>query len=240
VVKIKEERILATEEQVRRTLFGVKHPESGHGIVELGMVKDIKVDGEQVSFTIALPFLDVPVKDQIVNKARKAIEELEGVKKITVEVAEMTQKERVNFMTLQEGRTGAAQQFNQIERVIAVMSGKGGVVLVTSPQELAGMVVRKAARMAQQMSAPILGLVENMSYVVCPNCGRRIELFGSSKAETTAGVLGIPLLGKLPVDPIISRLCDEGRIEEYPVENFAPIADELMNMIERSKARLKV
>jgi Mrp family chromosome partitioning ATPase len=108
-----------------------------------------------------------------------------------------------------------------------------GVVLVTSPQELAGMVVRKAARMAQRMGAPILGLVENMSYVICPNCRKRIEIFGSSRAQTISNLFGIPLLGRLPIDPVISKLCDEGGIERYPAENFAPIVGELIKQVRR-------
>ena len=70
-----------------------------------------------------------------------------------------------------------------------------GVVLVTSPQDLAGMVVRKAAQMAQKMGAPIVGLVENMSYVTCPDCGKEIQVFGPSQAMQTATRLGVPLLG---------------------------------------------
>ena len=99
-----------------------------------------------------------------------------------------------------------------------------GVVLVTSPQDLAGMVVRKAARMAETMRTPVLGLIENMSYFECPDTGRRYEVFGSSHAAEMAGNMGIPLLGRLPIDPQIARLADAGRIADYPGEGFAPIA----------------
>ncbi len=99
-----------------------------------------------------------------------------------------------------------------------------GVVLVTSPQELAGMVVRKAAQMVQHMGAPMLGVVENMSYAICPNCGEPIEVFGPSKAVATASRFGMPLLGQLPLDPLISTLCDAGRIEEYESEVMEEIA----------------
>ncbi len=102
-----------------------------------------------------------------------------------------------------------------------------GVVLVTSPQDLAGMVVRKAAQMALLMQVPILGLVENMSYALCPDCGRHIEIFGPSHAEKMALQLGAPLLGRLSLDPRIAELCDQGRIEEYPAEEFASIAHRL-------------
>jgi Mrp family chromosome partitioning ATPase len=99
-----------------------------------------------------------------------------------------------------------------------------GVILVTSPQSLAGMVVRKAAQMALQLKVPILGLVENMSYFVCPDSGQRYDIFGPSHAEEMAWGLGIPFLGRLPIDPQIAQLCDVGRIEEYPAEAFKPVA----------------
>jgi Mrp family chromosome partitioning ATPase len=103
-----------------------------------------------------------------------------------------------------------------------------GVVLVTSPQDLAGMVVRKAARMAQHMKAPILGLVENMSYATCPECGARIEVFGPSQVAFTATELGVPLLGRIPLDPELSRHCDMGMIDSYASEAFEPIAEQLV------------
>ena len=102
-----------------------------------------------------------------------------------------------------------------------------GVVLVSSPQDLAGMVVRKAAQMAQHLAVPILGLVENMSYFVCPGTGQQYEIFGPSHTEETARRLGVPFLGRLPIEPQIARLCDVGAIEDYPAEEFAPIAQRL-------------
>ena len=103
-----------------------------------------------------------------------------------------------------------------------------GIVLVSSPQDLAGMVVRKAANMARQMGTPILGLIENMSYFQCPDTGKRYDLFGPSHAEETAHRIGVPFLGRLPIDPEIARLCDAGRIEEYPAAAFAPMAQALV------------
>ncbi len=99
-----------------------------------------------------------------------------------------------------------------------------GVVLVSSPQDLAEMVVRKAARMALVMQVPLLGLVENMSYFVCPDSGRQYEVFGPSHGEEMARRLGVPFLGRLPLDPRISELCDGGNIEEYRAEAFVPVA----------------
>jgi len=316
-----------------------------------------------VRFTVVLPFMNVPIKDQIVSEARAAVEGLPGVKEVDVELAEMTQKERTHFMAAQEKRVGLAERFNRIQHVIAVVSGKGGVgkslvagllavalkredhqvgvldaditgpsipkmffptqrhpgnsplgivpvesetgikvmsinlllpsedeaviwrgplistaikqfwgdvvwgdldylivdlppgtadasltvmqaipldgvVLVTSPQDLAAMVVKKAASMARTMGVPILGIVENMSYVVCPDTGRRLEVFGSSKAGMMAAQLGAPLLGRLPIDPQIAQLCDEGRIEEYQSEAFAAIARQLVEMAPRPKRPL--
>jgi Mrp family chromosome partitioning ATPase len=106
-----------------------------------------------------------------------------------------------------------------------------GVVMVMSPQELAGMVVRKAAKMATQLKIPIVGLVENMSYVECPTCGERIDVFGPSKAEETAEQLGVPLLGRLPLDPELSKRADMGQIEAYPRDAFAPIVDAILERL---------
>ena len=102
-----------------------------------------------------------------------------------------------------------------------------GIVLVTSPQDLAGMIVRKAAQMARQMNVPILGVVENMSYALCPHCGQQIDVFGPSQALRTVGQLGVPLLGRLPLDPRLARDCDSGQIERYPGEQFAGVADSI-------------
>ena len=102
-----------------------------------------------------------------------------------------------------------------------------GIVLVTSPQDLAGMVVRKAAHMAQQLKAPILGVVENMSFIICPKCGEKIEVFGPSHAQRTTGQLGLPLLGSLTMHPVLAQLCDQGKIEEYSAEEFYRIADKV-------------
>ena len=103
-----------------------------------------------------------------------------------------------------------------------------GVVLVTSPQDLAGMVVRKAAKMAEHLDIPILGLVENMSYFVAPDTGQRYDIFGPSHAKATAAQLGVPLLGQLPLDRQIAELSDRGQIEDYPGEAFVPIAQSLI------------
>lgn len=90
-----------------------------------------------------------------------------------------------------------------------------GVVVVTTPQDLVKMVVEKAVKMAEMMNIPVLGLVENMSYITCPDCGKKIEVFGESKADAIAAEYGIPAVAKMPIDPKIASLADCGRIEDY-------------------------
>lgn len=92
-----------------------------------------------------------------------------------------------------------------------------GVVVVSTPQDLVGMIVRKAVNMAKMMNIPVLGLVENMSYALCPDCGKRIELFGKSRIAQEAAELHLPVLAQLPFDSKAAQLCDEGNIEA--VEN---------------------
>jgi len=344
---------MVTEEQILEALKGVMDPELKRNLVELGMVKNVEIEEGQVRFTLALTTLACPLKDQIVSEARAAVQALEGVEAVDVKLTEMTAEEKRRLGIGSPDKGGLAEHLNNIKRVIAVMSGKGGVgkslvssllavalrrqgervglldaditgpsipkmffpngarpgqsplgilpaetktgikvmsinlllphedeaviwrgplistairqfwgdvfwgdldwlivdlppgtsdasltvmqslpmsgvVLVSSPQNLAGMVVRKAARMAQRLGVPILGLVENMSYFVCPHTGEQYDIFGPSHAEETARKLWIPFLGRLPINPEIAKLCDTGRIEDYPAEEFAPIAERLM------------
>ena len=88
-----------------------------------------------------------------------------------------------------------------------------GVVVVSTPQDLVGMIVRKAVNMASLMNIPVLGLVENMSYALCPDCGKRIEIFGKSRIAQEAAQLSLPVLAQLPFDPKAAALCDAGSIE---------------------------
>ncbi|KPJ51673.1 MAG: hypothetical protein AMJ37_04395 [Dehalococcoidia bacterium DG_18] len=90
-----------------------------------------------------------------------------------------------------------------------------GVIIVFSPQDLAAMVVRKAIKMAQKMNVPIFGVVENMSYLIIPDTGKRIEVFGKTKGGEMAMAAGAPLLEQLPIDPELAKLCDDGNIERY-------------------------
>ncbi len=88
-----------------------------------------------------------------------------------------------------------------------------GIIIVTSPQELVSMIVAKAVNMAKKMDIPILGVVENMSYLECPDCGKRISVFGESHIDQVAEEQGIKVLAKLPIDPKIAQLVDAGKIE---------------------------
>lgn len=89
-----------------------------------------------------------------------------------------------------------------------------GIVIVTSPQELVSMIVGKAVKMAQMMNIPIVGIIENMSYVECPDCGEHIEVFGKSHVEEVAAQYGLPVLGKIPMTSEISAVSDAGNIED--------------------------
>jgi len=331
----------------------VMHPEMGRNLVELGMIREIALQDSQATVTLALPFLDVPIKDDLVRAVREAVSKASAGLNVQVEPIEMSQKERAAFMAASEkGESRPASPLNDISHVVAVLSGKGGVgkssvaamlavalrrrgqqvgvldaditgpsiptmfglhkqpsmsplgilpvetetgikvmsinllltsedqaviwrgplisnaikqfwrdvawgkldylvvdlppgtsdasltvmqsiplsgvVLVTSPQDLAGMVVRKAAQMAQKMGAPIIGLVENMSYALCPECGHEIEVFGPSQAQQTATRLGVPLLGRLPLDAELACSCDAGQIERYETPFFEPIVAPLV------------
>ncbi len=102
-----------------------------------------------------------------------------------------------------------------------------GVIVVSSPQDLAAMIVAKAVNMAKKMDVPILGLVENMSYLICPQCGDRVNVFGEPRGMKLAEDLRIPFLGNVPLDPKIAQLSDGGRIEEYRNALFESVANEL-------------
>ncbi|RKX78991.1 MAG: ATP-binding protein [Spirochaetes bacterium] len=353
---------MSTQEQVTNILHEIMHPEINRSLVELGMIKAIVTQNDTVTVTLALPFKEVPIRDELVNSIRETVAKTDSHLKVVVKLAEMNQQERAFFMAASEGGPKRAQSAKQIDHVVAVMSGKGGVgkssvsallavalqrrgkqvglldaditgpsipkmfglrkpppagesgilpvktrtgikvmsinlllqyeeqaviwrgplissaikqfwgdvlwgslnylivdlppgtsdasltimqsiplsgvVLVTSPQDLAGMVVCKAAQMARKMKAPILGLIENMSYLHCPECGERIEVFGSSQAMQTATKMGVPLLGQLPLDPELAHYCDTGTIEVYSIEFFQSIADRIDAAVPTNKKTL--
>ncbi len=350
---------MPTEAQVRDALGRVMDPELGRNIVELGMVRQIAIDGPRVAVTLALTTMGCPMRDRMSSDVRAAVEALEPGLQVSVQLAEMSEEERRRAFGRQAPEVTAAQQASDVRRVVAVMSGKGGVgkssvsallavalrrkgltvglldaditgpsipkmfglheapgmsplgivpvetrsgikvisinlllpaeeeavvwrgplissairqfwsevvwgdldvlildlppgtsdpaltvmqsiplngvLMVTSPQDLAGMVVRKAAHLANQLKVPIIGLVENMSYVLCPDCARKVEVFGPSQAARTAAQLAVPLLGSLPLDPELARAADTGDVEGYPGEAFRPLADEVWARMPETK-----
>ena len=98
-----------------------------------------------------------------------------------------------------------------------------GVVIVSSPQDLVRMIVMKAYKMAQMMSVPVLGIVENYSYLVCPDCGKKLSIFGESHIDEIAAEIGVPVLGKMPIHPEFAELVDEGRFAEVNNTDIAKI-----------------
>jgi Mrp family chromosome partitioning ATPase len=327
-----------TNNDVMNALRQVIDPELHRSVVDLNMVRDLVVSGDRVSFTLALTIPECPLRDQIAEDSRIAVQALPGVKQVQVMLGTMTEEERRAVLGTSKELPGLAKDKNQINRVIAVMSGKGGVgkslvtgllatalkragqqvgildaditgpsipklfgvhgppkgsetgiepvlsrtgikmmsinfllpeegeaviwrgpmissaikqfwgdvewgeldtllvdlppgtsdasltvmqnlpingiLMVTTPQSLANMIVRKAVKMAQAVNVPILGVIENMGGFVAPDTGKRYDIFGPSHADEVAFLAGAPVLARLPIDPQIAELCDEGRIEE--------------------------
>jgi Mrp family chromosome partitioning ATPase len=349
------------EAEVRKALEGVMDPELHKSLIELGMIRDVRIKGSQVEITLALTTLGCPLKGQISSDVRATVGALDGVEDVVVDLVEMTDEEKRHIgIGVPQQDKGTAEDLNDIHHVIAVMSGKGGVgkslvsgllavalrragqevgildaditgpsipkmffpngarlgtspmgpipplsrtgikvmsinllveaedtaviwrgplisgaikqfwgdifwgkldtlivdlppgtsdasltvmqslpisgiVLVSSPQGLAGMVVRKAARMAQQLEVPMLGLIENMSYFECPETGKRYDIFGPSHASDTARQIGTPFLGRLPIDPEIAKASDAGLIEDYAADAFESIAQDLAKRVPEAR-----
>ena len=108
-----------------------------------------------------------------------------------------------------------------------------GILIVTSPQELVSMIVSKAVEMAKMMNVPVLGLVENMSYVECPDCGKQIKVFGESHIDEVAAKYDLKVLGKLPMDPKLAWACDKGAIELFEGNWLDGAADLIENLPEK-------
>jgi Mrp family chromosome partitioning ATPase len=328
---------MISEDEVLTALRWVIDPELHQNIVELGMVRDLAIEGGRVAFTLALTIPECPLRDQLVAQARRAVEALPGIEQVTVSLDAMTPAERQAAYG-PVGPPPLAAAHRQIGRVIAVMSGKGGVgkslvtgllaaalaragrrvgvldtdvtgpsipklfgihgsllsgpeglepaqsrsgiklmsvnflledegqaviwrgplissaiqffwnnvhwgtlddllvdlppgtsdaaltvmqslpvtgiVMITTPQALSAMVVRKAVRMAQVVKIPILGVIENMAGFTAPDTGRHYEIFGPSHAGEVAETANAPVLARLPIDPQISARCDAGEIEQ--------------------------
>jgi Mrp family chromosome partitioning ATPase len=346
---------MPTEQDVLTALSRVMDPELNRSLTDLQMVKDVKIEGSKVNFTIALTVPGCPLREKIGNDARQAVLALPGVKDVEIQFRAMTDDERkaIGMQPIQQPKLN---QFNKVKQVIAVMSGKGGVgkssvtallgaalacrkkrvgildadvtgpsipklfgmppgglrgseqgilpgmtstgikvisinlllpdedtpvvwrgpmiagairqfwtdvlwgnldvllvdlppgtsdaaltvmtslpvngvIMVTTPQQLAAMVVRKAMNMLHQVNVPILGVVENMSYYTCPDTGKQHEIFGPSHAEEVAVAAGAPVLARLPIDPKITSLGDAGRIEEASLPELDALAEKVLKAI---------
>ena len=104
-----------------------------------------------------------------------------------------------------------------------------GIVIVTSPQELVSMIVEKAVKMAKLMNIPIIGIIENMSYFECPDCGKKHSIYGESHIEEIAAQYDIQVLAKLPIDPQLAKLCDQGTIELFEGEWLTEAAEKIIS-----------
>lgn len=339
---------MADDAQVRKALEAVIDPELKRNLVELGMVKEIQIEDGRVGVTVALTTPACPLSSQIEDDVRREVLALPGVRQVDVTFGTLSPDERLRALGGEEEEPTPAQQLSKIGRVVAVMSGKGGVgkslvtatlavslareglkvgildaditgpsipkmfgltekadfsemgifpvasrlgvqvvsinlllpeedmpviwrgpliggtikqfwtdvvwgeldyllvdlppgtsdapltvmqslplsgaIVVSSPQDLAGMVVRKAVRMAENMKVPVLGVVENMSYFTSPDTGHRYEIFGPSRGDELARAAGAPLLARLPLDPAIAAMCDAGRVEDYESEDVRSLA----------------
>jgi len=108
-----------------------------------------------------------------------------------------------------------------------------GVVVVTTPQDLAKLIVTKSVNMAKTLNVPILGVIENMSYVICDHCGKKMEIFGAPKGELLAKDIDAPFIGLVPIDPKIAELSDNGMIENYQSKVFAEITNNIVRNVQK-------
>ena len=104
-----------------------------------------------------------------------------------------------------------------------------GIVIVTSPQDLVSMIVSKAVKMANMMHIPVLGFVENYSYLQCPDCGKKIQVFGESHLDAVAKEFDLPVLARLPIDPKVAEAYDNGLMETVDTQAVAAVADRILN-----------
>ena len=335
-----------SELQIMEALRRVNDPEIHRSIVDLKMVRDLKIQDGKVSFTLALTIPECPLRDQIAQDAQQAVQALPGVQGVKVTLGAMNAEERQAVLHSGQEKPALATN-NQIKRVIAVMSGKGGVgkslvtallataltraghrvgildadvtgpsipklfglhgplaggdlgiepvqsrlgikvisinlalenedqaviwrgpmitsaiqqfwkdvnwgeldellvdlppgtsdaaltvmqnlpvngiLMVTTPQALASMVVNKAVRMASSLNAPVIGIVENMAGFFAEDTGRQYAIFGPSHSEEVAKLSGAPLLAHIPLRPTLATLCDAGMIETAEVPEMSDV-----------------
>jgi hypothetical protein len=106
------------------------------------------------------------------------------------------------------------------------------MVFVLTPQDLAALIVKKAMNMARDLHVSLLGVVENMSWIVCPHCGEKIELFGPGTIDRVSREYGIPVLARLPLTPAVSTLADAGRLEEFLSPELTSLANALVEKVD--------
>lgn len=342
---------MPTIEQIQQALTQVIDPELGKNIVELGMARDIQIEGGEVTITLALTMKGCPLKQLLKEQTQAAAQTVPGVECVTVELATMTPEERQQL----KDRLSTAISMNRIGQIIAVMSGKGGVgkssvtallavalqrqglavgildadltgpsiprlfgitgpvpgtpmgmlpidsqmgikvistnlmlpeedmavlwrgpimsgtirqfwsdvlwgrldyllidlppgtsdatitvmqslpldgvLMVTTPQSLSSMIVRKTVNMCQALNVPILGIVENMSFFISPETGTKHMIFGPSHTQAVAKLAKASILGQLPIDPSLVELADAGKIEQYDNAAYSELAKSFLTTV---------
>jgi Mrp family chromosome partitioning ATPase len=111
-----------------------------------------------------------------------------------------------------------------------------GIIMVTTPQSLASLIVRKAVHMAQLVGTPIIGVVENMAYFKCPDTGKRHQIFGPSHANEVVRAAAAPLLAQLPINPLVASMCDAGKVEAITLPEITDLLKAFLEAVPRSKA----
>lgn len=347
---------MPSEKELLDALQKVIDPELGKNIVELGMVRDLKFEDGIVKFTLALTIAGCPLRQQMADNSRTALQTVQGVQDAEITFGQMTDEERKALFEKLRPQLPILNEFNKVKKVIAVMSGKGGVgkssvtallasalrrrglevgildaditgpsiprlfglpsggvrqsdvgtlpaysscgirimstnllldeddlpiiwrgplisnaitqfwsdtlwgildfllvdlppgtsdaaltvmqklpldgvILVTTPQGLSSMVVRKALHMVQKLKTPIIGMVENMSYFRCPDSGKEHQIFGPSHAKEIATSSGISDWLRLPIIADLAVKCDAGRIEEIELPEIQEFALEISDQL---------
>src|SRR5438309_1858072 len=225
-----------TEQAVIDALRMVMEPELHKDLITLNMVKDLKIEEGTVKFTVVLTTPACPLKTEIKASCDKAVGAIPGVTKVEVDFT----------ANVQQGRSQIKDNLiPTVKNTIAVSSGKGGVgkttvaVNVSTPQGVAWHDSVKGLAMFQKVNVPILGIIENMSYYICGKCGERTEIFSYGGGERAADKLGIPFLGRVPIDPAIRVGGDMG-LPLVVANPDSPQAKAFMDIASRIAARISV
>src|SRR5438034_1275983 len=219
---------MVSEAAVLQALRAIRDPEAQQDIVALGLVRDVRITEADVSFTLAFTAQSPQAKATIHSMASRLVGQLPGVSRVQVKMSGGAREQPAAPAHGAGAAHGAgpvrsAELIPEVRHTVAVSSGKGdaqlslsqvipldGVVMVTTPQEVALLDVRKAIGMFQKLNVPLLGVVENMSHFVAPDTGRRYDIFGEGGGRRLAEEYGIPLLAQIPLDPETRVGGDEG------------------------------